>query len=222
MHSISSNRSSRTSREISTRVLAGRLAPKYSLRTVLTFSRSATFLRNTVTLQTSANVAPAAARQRIRFSCTWRACATTSLPPTVRPCSSLATQPDTNTSRSARTTWVKWLMGSDIPATRISSRWAGMVILAFLDQGLDRFAHFLGGGLAAEIAGQDLALLDQALDGRYDRARSVRVAEMLDHHGAGPDLGDRVGGTLASDVRRRAVHGLEHRWEFLLRVDVAA
>src|SRR5439155_21915339 len=125
-HSISRRRSSRTRREISTSVLAGRLAPKYSWRTVLTFSRSPTFLRKTVTLQTSAKVAPAAARHFLRFSCTWRAWATTSLPPTVRPCSSLATQPDTNTRRSARTTWVKWLMGSAIPGTRISSRCAAI------------------------------------------------------------------------------------------------
>ena len=107
MASISISRSSRTSREISTSVLAGRCAPKYSLRTVLTFSRSATFLRKTVTLQTSAKVAPAAARQRLMFSCTWRVCATMSLPPTVLPFSSLATHPETNTSWPARTTWVK-------------------------------------------------------------------------------------------------------------------
>jgi hypothetical protein len=43
--SISSSRSGRTNWEISIRVLAGRLAPKYSFRTELTFSRSATFLR---------------------------------------------------------------------------------------------------------------------------------------------------------------------------------
>ena len=33
-----------------------------------------------------------------------------------------ATQPETNTRRPARTTLVKWLMGSGIPGTRISSR----------------------------------------------------------------------------------------------------
>ena len=120
--SISMRRSGRTNWEISIRVLAGRLLPKYSLRTVLTASRCATFLRNTVTLQTSAKVAPAAARQRLMFSWVWRVWATMSLPPTVWPWSSLATQPETNTSRPARTTWTKWLMGSGIPGTQISSR----------------------------------------------------------------------------------------------------
>src|ERR1700757_575252 len=40
----------------------------------------------------------------------------------VRPSASDATQPETNTRRPARTTLVKWLMGSGIPGTRISSR----------------------------------------------------------------------------------------------------
>src|SRR5437867_5639197 len=80
------------------------------------------FLRNTVTLHTSANVAPAAARHRLRFSWTCRAWAVASLPPIVRPAASEATQPETNTRRPARTTLVKWLMGSGIPGTRISSR----------------------------------------------------------------------------------------------------
>src|SRR5262245_39460190 len=80
------------------------------------------FLRNTVTLHTSANVAPAAARHRLRFSWTCRACAVASLPPMVRPSASDATQPETKTRRPARTTLVKWLIGSGIPGTRISSR----------------------------------------------------------------------------------------------------
>src|SRR5436309_1505467 len=89
---------------------------------MFTFSRSPTSFKNTVTLHTSAKVAPAAARHFLRFSCTWRACATASSPPTVRPSASVATQPETKTSRPVLTTWVKWLMGSDIPGTRISSR----------------------------------------------------------------------------------------------------
>jgi hypothetical protein len=56
------------------------------------------------------------------FSWACRAWATTSLPPTVWPLSSLPTQPETNTSRPARTTWTKWLIGSGMPGTQISSR----------------------------------------------------------------------------------------------------
>ena len=75
-----------------------------------------------MTLQTSAKVAPAAVKQRLMFSWTCRAWATTSLPPTTRPCASVATQPETKTIRPARTTWVKWLTGSDMPGTMNSSR----------------------------------------------------------------------------------------------------
>src|SRR4030095_15896200 len=120
--SISTRMSSRTNLEISTRVLAGRCAPKYSLRATFTFSRSAMFLRKTVTLQTSAKVAPAAVRQALMFSRALRAWAVTSSPPTVRPCSSEATQPETKTILPARTTWVKWLIGSDMPGTGFPRR----------------------------------------------------------------------------------------------------
>src|ERR1051326_774563 len=70
----------------------------------------------------SANVAPAADRHFLMFSCTCRVCATTSLPPTTLPLASDATQPETKTSRPTVTTWVKWLTGSDIPGTMISRR----------------------------------------------------------------------------------------------------
>src|SRR3546814_5657803 len=48
------------------------------------------------------------------------------------------------------------------------------------------------------------------------------VPEMLQHHGAGPDLPHRVGDALAGDVGRRAVHRLKHRGEFPLRIYVGA
>jgi len=44
---------------------------------------------------------------------------------------------------------------------------------------------------------------------------------MFEHHRAGPDLADRIGDALAGNIRRRAVHRLEHRREFALRIDVA-
>src|SRR3712207_8702128 len=45
------------------------------------------------------------------------------------------------------------------------------------------------------------------------------LAEMLEHHCARPDLPDRIGNTLAGNVRRGAVNGLEERREFPLRVE---
>src|SRR5262245_6180575 len=90
------------------------------------------------------------------------------------------------------------------------------------DEGRQRLADLAGRGLAAEVARHGLAFGHQGLDGPHDGVRGLRVAEVLEQHGAGPDLGDRVGDPLPRDVRRRAVHGLEHRRVLLLRVDVAA
>ena len=44
---------------------------------------------------------------------------------------------------------------------------------------------------------------------------------MFQHHRAGPDHSDRVGDALPRDVRRGAVHRLEHRREIAFRIDVA-
>ena len=44
---------------------------------------------------------------------------------------------------------------------------------------------------------------------------------MANHHGARPDLADRIGDALARDVRGRTMDRLEHRGILALRVDVA-
>ncbi len=61
---------------------------------------------NTVTLQISAKVAPAAVRQILMFSRTCCACAVTSPLPTVAPFSSFGSIPEMNSMRPARTTGV--------------------------------------------------------------------------------------------------------------------
>src|ERR1700674_5443900 len=43
---------------------------------------------------------------------------------------------------------------------------------------------------------------------------------MLEHHRRGPNLADRVGYSLARDVRRRAMDRLEHRRKRSLRIDI--
>src|SRR5262245_58969831 len=85
----------------------------------------------------------------------------------------------------------------------------------------DRLAAADRVGAAAEVAGAQLGLWQHALDRLDDRAGGFRLAEMLEHHRARPDLADRVGDALAGDVGRRAVHRLEHRRELALRIDVA-
>ena len=82
-------------RGTSTSVDAGRVAPKTSCRTGLISGRSSTSVRKTVTLTTSSNPQPPAARTARMFSNTCRVCATTSSPPTSRPSPSTATIPDT-------------------------------------------------------------------------------------------------------------------------------
>ena len=47
------------------------------------------------------------------------------------------------------------------------------------------------------------------------------LAEMFEHHRARPDLADRIGDALPGDIRRRAVHRLEHRRKFALGIDIA-
>jgi hypothetical protein len=46
------------------------------------------------------------------------------------------------------------------------------------------------------------------------------LAEVLEHQRARPHRAERVGDPAAGDVRRRAVHGLEHRREVALGVEV--
>src|SRR2546426_7130780 len=62
-----------------------------------------------------------------------------------------------------------------------------------LEQPGDRLTDLAGRRAAAEIARQRLAFLHQPLDRRDHRARRIGVAEMLEHHRAGPDLGDGIG-----------------------------
>ena len=71
-----------------------------------------------------------------------------------------------------------------------------------------------------EIGGERRAAIHHPLDGALDGPRGIGVAEMVDHHGAGPDHGHRVGAGAAGDVRRGPMHRLEHGGEFALRIEV--
>src|SRR5579862_6733304 len=76
-------------------------------------------------------------------------------------------------------------------------------------------------GRAAEIAGAQLLLGQHFFDRPDDGSGGFGLAEVLEHHRAGPDLPDRVGDTLPGDIGRRAVHRLEHRRKLAFRIDVA-
>src|SRR5207253_9945897 len=86
----------------------------------------------------------------------------------------------------------------------------------------DRLADLGSRGLAPEVTREKRALRDLLLERGHDRACRVRVAEVLEHHRARPDLGDRVSDAPAGDVGGGAVYRLEHRRLLPPRGDVAA
>ena len=76
--------------------------------------------------------------------------------------------------------------------------------------------------LPAQIGRLDLAVGEHAPDGGNDAVVRGTLAEVIQHHRAGPDRADRIGDALTGDVRRRAVNRLEHRRRRPLGIDVAA
>src|SRR5260370_21756086 len=86
----------------------------------------------------------------------------------------------------------------------------------------NRLAAREGIGVAAEVAGAQRLLAEHALDRVYDGAAGVLLAEVVEHHGARPDLADGIGDALPGNVGRGAVNRLEHRRVLAFRVDVAA
>src|SRR5215207_10933875 len=84
----------------------------------------------------------------------------------------------------------------------------------------DLLGYFVGARLPAEVRGANQGIGQDLCDGLHDGFARLGVPEMLEHHGAGPDLAYRVRDAPAGDVGGRAVHGLEHGWELALRVEV--
>jgi tartrate dehydrogenase/decarboxylase / D-malate dehydrogenase len=74
--------------------------------------------------------------------------------------------------------------------------------------------------IAAEVGRVRGGVCRHALDGAHQPFGRARLAEMVEHHHAGPEGADRVGDALADDIEGRAMDRLEHRREFALRVEV--
>ena len=55
------------------------------------------------------------------------------------------------------------------------------------------------------------------LDGGQHGIVRILEAQKIQHHGAAPDLADRIGDACARNVRCRAVHRLEQRRKLALR-----
>lgn len=58
------------------------------------------------------------------------------------------------------------------------------------------------------------------LDARQKPVRGLPLTEVIEQQSAGPEGPDRVGNSLACDIKSRAMDGLEHRREFSLWVEV--
>src|SRR5216683_6299664 len=85
----------------------------------------------------------------------------------------------------------------------------------------DRLAQGLGRRPAAEIGGPRRAFVGKhRFDRTYDCSGGGGVPEVFEHQRSRPDLTDRVGDTLAGDVRRRAMNRLEGRRINAFRIDV--
>src|SRR6516165_1678309 len=80
--------------------------------------------------------------------------------------------------------------------------------------------EILRAAIAAEIGGAGSALGKHLRDRALDGGRGGAFAKVVQHHRTRPDLTDRVGDAAAGNVRRRAVHRLEHRGIFALGIDV--
>src|SRR5262249_26139613 len=76
--------------------------------------------------------------------------------------------------------------------------------------------------VAAEVAGAQGLLAEHPLDRVHDGAAGFLLAEMVEHHGARPDLADGIGDALPGNVGRGAVNRLEHGRVLAFRIDVAA
>src|ERR671910_1953775 len=84
----------------------------------------------------------------------------------------------------------------------------------------DLLGYLVGARLTAEIRGANRGSGQDSCDGVHDGFARFSVPEVLEHHGAGPDLAYRVRDAPAGDIGGRAVHGLEHGRELALRVEV--
>src|SRR3712207_3243080 len=80
----------------------------------------------------------------------------------------------------------------------------------FLKRFNDLLGHLMGARLTAEVRCADWGVGQHLCDGSHDGIARFGVPEILEHHGAGPDLAYRVRDAPAGDVWGRAVHGLEH------------
>src|SRR5260370_41738744 len=82
------------------------------------------------------------------------------------------------------------------------------------------FAQVSRVSVSAYIRGANLCLSQNRRNRFLDGIGRFRDTEMLQHHGAGPDVPAGVGAAFPSDIRRLAVDRLKHRRVFVLRIKI--
>src|SRR5260370_29164693 len=82
------------------------------------------------------------------------------------------------------------------------------------------FAQVSRVSVSAYIRGANLCLSQNRRNRFLDGIGRFRDTEMLQHHGAGPDLPDGIGDAFPSDIRRRAVDRPKHRRAFTLSIKI--
>src|SRR5918994_3648307 len=80
-----------------------------------------------------------------------------------------------------------------------------MTLLCRLKRGPYCRGQLRRAGLAADVRRTHLALLEHPADGAQDAVVDRALAEVVEHHGPGPDRSHRVGDALARDAGGGAV-----------------
>src|SRR6516165_374557 len=88
-------------------------------------------------------------------------------------------------------------------------------------QGSDhRVRDFASRGLTAQIRAMIGFVRQDCLDAQQKAVRGLLLTKVIEQQSGSPEGPDRVGNTLAGDIKSRTMDGLEHRRVFSLWVEV--
>ena len=93
-------------------------------------------------------------------------------------------------------------------------------VCGVLQCGDHRVRDFASRGLAAQIRAMIGFVRHDCLDARQEAARGLLLTKVIEQQSTGPEGPDRVGNSLACDIKSRTMDGLEHRRVFSLWVEV--
>src|SRR5215469_1083415 len=85
---------------------------------------------------------------------------------------------------------------------------AGLLMSAHLRG--NRHSQFIGRGGTSDIRGPHVSLSQDCRDSGFHSVGGLRLAQMAEHHSAGPNLPDGISDSFSRDVWSGAVNRLEH------------